>query len=132
MGMLKEFKDFAMRGNVVDLAVGVVIGASFGKIVGALVEKIVMPIVGYFQGGIDFKDYVVTLPVPELAEGMKAPTLGVGAFAQTIIDFLIVAFAIFLAVKLINSLKKAEAAAPPAAPPEDVLLLREIRDALKK
>ncbi|MGL4513531.1 MAG: large-conductance mechanosensitive channel protein MscL [Lacipirellulaceae bacterium] len=131
MGMLKEFKEFAMRGNVVDLAVGVVIGTAFGKIVASLVEKIVMPIVGYLQGGVDFKDYVVTLPVPELAEGMKAPTLGVGMFLQTIIDFIIVAFAIFLAVKLMNSLKKAEAAAP-AAPPEDVMLLREIRDALKK
>ena len=90
MSLVKEFKDFAMRGNVVDLAVGVVIGAAFGKVVGSLVEKIVMPITGYLTGGIDFKDRSVTLPVPELAEGMKPPQIGWGAFAQSVIDFVIV------------------------------------------
>lgn len=131
MGMIKEFKDFAMRGNVVDLAVGVVIGAAFGQIVTTLVSEIIMPIVGYLQGGIDFKDFKVNLPVPELAEGVKAPTLGVGMLIQTIINFIIVAFVIFLAVKMMNSMKKKEEAAP-TPPPEDVVLLREIRDALKQ
>jgi large conductance mechanosensitive channel len=131
MSLVKEFKDFAMRGNVVDLAVGVVIGAAFGKVVGSLVEKIVMPITGYLTGGIDFKDRSVTLPVPELAEGMKPPQIGWGAFAQSVIDFVIVALAIFLVVKAMNALrKKAEKA--PAPPSEEVLLLREIRDSLKK
>lgn len=131
MGLISEFKEFAMRGNVVDLAVGVVIGGAFGKIVNALVEKLIMPVVGYLQGGVDFKDYAITLPVPELAEGMKAPTLGVGFFLQEILNFLIVAFAIFMAIKVMNSMKKKQEAAP-AAPPEDVVLLREIRDSLQK
>ena len=131
MSLVKEFKDFAMRGNVVDLAVGVVIGAAFGKVVGSLVEKIVMPITGYLTGGIDFKDRSVTLPVPELAEGMKPPQIGWGAFAQSVIDFLIVALAIFLVVKEMNALRKKEEKAP-APPSEEVLLLREIRDSLKK
>jgi len=131
MSLVKEFKEFAMRGNVVDLAVGVVIGAAFGKVVGSLVEKIVMPITGYLTGGVDFKDRTVTLPVPELAEGMKPPQIGWGAFAQSVIDFVIVALAIFLVVKAMNALrKKAEKA--PAPPSEEVLLLREIRDSLKK
>ena len=106
MSLVKEFKEFAMRGNVVDLAVGVVIGAAFGKVVGSLVEKIVMPITGYLTGGVDFKDRTVTLPVPELAEGMKPPQIGWGAFAQSVIDFVIVALAIFLVVKAMNALRK--------------------------
>jgi large conductance mechanosensitive channel len=130
MNLLKEFKAFAMRGNVVDMAVGIVIGAAFGKIVSSLVEKIVMPIAGYLTGGVDFKDRTFTLPVPE-AGGMKPPELGWGAFAQTVIDFVIVAFAIFLVVKAMNALRKKEEAAP-APQPENIVLLREIRDALKK
>ncbi|MEQ1904673.1 MAG: large conductance mechanosensitive channel protein MscL [Pirellulaceae bacterium] len=134
MGMIQEFKDFAMRGNVVDLAVGVVIGAAFGKIVSSLVEKIIMPIVGMITGGVDFSKYDIALK-PAVMEGEKVVTpavnLGMGSFVTTIIDFVIVAFAIFLAVKLMNSMKKKQEAAPPPAPPEDVVLLREIRDALK-
>ena len=134
MGMIQEFKEFAMRGNVVDLAVGVVIGAAFGKIVSSLVEKVIMPLVGLVTGGVDFSKY--DIPLKEaVKEGDKVVTpavnLGVGSFATTIIDFIIVAFAIFLAVKLMNSLKKKQEAGPPPAPPEDVVLLREIRDALK-
>lgn len=127
MGMLSEFKAFAMRGSVVDLAVGVVIGGAFGQIVSSLVEKIIMPVVGYLTGGTDLS---------KAAHSIKRPVgdpinIGWGAFVQAIINFLIIAFVIFLLVKAMNSMKKAEAAAP-AAPPEDVLLLREIRDALKK
>ena len=131
MGMLSEFKAFAMRGNVVDMAVGIVIGGAFGKIVGSLVDKIVMPITGYLTGGVDFKDRMLTLPVPELAEGMKPPQIGWGAFTQTVIDFVIVAFAIFLVVKAMNAMRKKEEVAP-APPPENIVLLREIRDALRK
>jgi large conductance mechanosensitive channel len=131
MGLLKEFKAFAMRGSVVDMAIGIVIGASFGKIVSSLVEKIVMPITGYLTGGIDFKDRTVTLPVPELAAGMKPPQLGWGAFLQSVLDFVIVAFAIFLVVKAMNAMWKKDQAAA-AAPPENIVLLREIRDALKR
>lgn len=127
MGMLSEFKAFAMRGSVVDLAVGVVIGGAFGQIVSSLVEKIIMPVVGYLTGGTDLS---------KAAHSIKRPVgdpinIGWGAFVQAIINFLIIAFVIFLLIKAMNSMKKAEAAAP-AAPPEDVLLLREIRDALKK
>jgi large conductance mechanosensitive channel len=127
LGMLSEFKAFAMRGNVVDLAVGVVIGGAFGQIVSSLVEKIIMPVVGYLTGGIDLSKaaHSIKLPVGDPIN------IGWGAFVQAIINFLIIAFVIFLLVKAMNSMKKAEAAAP-AVPPEDVLLLREIRDALKK
>ncbi|TWT95935.1 Large-conductance mechanosensitive channel [Botrimarina colliarenosi] len=134
MGMLKEFKEFAMRGSVVDLAVGVVIGAAFGKITTTFVSAIITPIVGYLTGGVDVKDWAYTLPVPELAEGMKAPTLAYGELLQVLIDFIIIAFAIFMAIKAMNSLTKTtnEAEESPAEPPEDILLLREIRDSLKK
>ena len=131
MSLLKDFKEFAMRGNVVDMAVGIVIGASFGKIVSSLVQKIVMPITGYLTGGVDFADRTITLPVPELAAGMNPPELGWGAFVQSVIDFVIVAFAIFLVVKAMNAVRKKEDAAP-APPSEEIVLLREIRDALKK
>lgn len=136
MGLLKEFKEFAMRGNVVDLAVGVVIGAAFGKIVSTLVEKIVMPVVGYMTGGVSIGDRVYTLPVPDLGPDAKAPEIGWGALLQTTIDFIIIAFAIFIVIKLMNTAQKKFAAEPEAkeetAPPEDIQLLREIRDALKK
>ncbi len=132
MGLMKEFKEFAMRGNVVDMAIGVVIGGAFGKIVSALVEKVAMPVVGYLTGGVDIKDRTIKLPVPELTEGMKAPEIGWGVLAQSVIDFVIIAFVIFLVVKMMNSMKKAAPPPPPPATPEDIVLLREIRDALKR
>ncbi len=136
MGLIKEFKEFAMRGSVVDLAVGVVIGAAFGKIVSTFVSAIITPILGFLTGGIDVKDWKYTLPLPDsMPEGVwKAPTLAYGEFLQVVIDFTIIAFAIFLAIKVMNSLTKTKETAPdaPPAPPEDILLLREIRDALKK
>ena len=131
MGMIKEFKEFAMRGNVVDMAVGVVIGGAFGLIVTEIVSKVITPIIGYLQGGVDFKDKVFTLPVPELAEGVAAPSIGYGSVLQALLNFLIVAFVLFLVIKVMNTLKKKEEAAP-APPSEEILLLREIRDQLAK
>jgi len=131
MSFLSEFKQFAMRGNVIDMAVGIVIGGAFGKIVSSLVDKIVMPITGYLTGGINFADRTITLPVPALREGMKPPEIGWGAFVQTVLDFLIVALAIFLVVRLTNAMKQKQEAKPLAAPPEEVMLLREIRDSLR-
>lgn len=135
MGMLKEFKEFAMKGSVVDLAVGVVIGAAFGKITKTFVSAIITPIVGFLTGGVDVADWKYTLPVPkDLPEGMTAPTLAYGELIQVIIDFIIIAFAIFMAIKAMNSMKRKEEEAPaePEKTPEDIELLREIRDALKK
>ncbi len=134
MGLIQEFKKFAMRGNVIDLAVGVVIGAAFGKIVSTFVSAIITPIIGYLTGGIDVKDWAYTLPLPKLAEGMDAPVLAYGELLQVLLDFLIVAFSIFMALRVINSLQRTddESKASPAAPPEDIQLLREIRDELKK
>lgn len=136
MSFIKEFKEFAMRGNVIDLAVGVVIGGAFGKIVNALVEKIIVPLTGFLSQGKSVADLSYTIPLPEAlaAEGIKPATIGYGAFLQATLDFVIVAFAIFLMVKLMNSMKKKQEAAPaaPAPTPEDVLLLREIRDSLTK
>lgn len=136
MGLLKEFRDFAMRGNVIDLAVGVVIGASFQKIVDSLVKNLIMPVVGFLTGNVDVAGLSYTPPIPEGVTTSKPPTLGYGAFLQSIVDFIIIAAAIFLFVKAINLAKskfdKAKAEQPPAPPPEDVLLLREIRDALLK
>ena len=134
MGMISEFKEFAMRGNVVDLAVGVVIGAAFGKIVTSLVEKIIMPPIGLAIGGVDFSKWAWTLKAATLdAAGKEVPAvaIGIGDFLNTVVQFIIVAFAIFVVVKAINRVSKPAPAAP-AAPPEDVLLLREIRDSLKK
>ena len=139
MGILSEFKEFAVRGNVIDLAVGVVIGASFGKIVTALVDNIIMPPVGLLIGGVDFADWAITLRAATIdaatGEEIPAVTIGIGIFINTIIQFTIVAFAIFLAVKFINRLKRKQAEAPepakPAEPSEEVKLLREIRDSLK-
>ncbi len=131
MGMLKEFREFALRGNVVDLAVAVVIGVAFGKIITSLVDKIIMPLVSFVTGGGDLSSYDIAL-----GEGKDAVMLGIGSFSTAVIDFIIVAFAIFLAVKAMNTVKKrfekAQEAAAPATPAEDILLLREIRDALKK
>lgn len=136
MGMVSEFKEFAMRGNVVDLAVGVVIGAAFGKIVASLVNDVIMPAVGFIVGGVNFSDLAVELKAATVdAAGAEVPAVLIkyGAFIQTIVDFLIVAFAIFVAVKVINKLKRKEEAAPaaPPAPSDEVKLLTEIRDALK-
>lgn len=137
MGMMTEFKEFAMRGNMIDLAVGVVIGASFGKIVTALVDNVIMPPIGWLIGGIDFSELSITLKeatTNAAGEAVPAVTLGYGVFINAVIQFIIVAFAIFLVVKTINKMhrKPEPAAEEPAAPSEDVLLLREIRDALKK
>ena len=134
MGMVSEFKEFIARGNVVDLAVGVVIGAAFGKIVTAFVDKIIMPPIGLLVGGVDFSKWAWTLKEATVdAAGKEVPAvaIGIGEFLNTVIQFVIVAFAIFLLVKPGTRLhRKPESAA--AAPPEDVSLLREIRDALKK
>ena len=152
MSFVQEFKEFAMRGNVVDLAVGVVIGGAFGKIVGSLVGDIIMPPLNLLtaKSGVNFKEAALKYPVklPKMADGKPVlddasqPVLEVvdysilnyGAFIQTVIDFGLIALAIFVVIKMLNSMKKKEAAAPaaPAAAPEDVLLLREIRDALRK
>jgi large conductance mechanosensitive channel len=134
MGMMSEFKEFAMKGNVVDLAVGVVIGAAFGKIVTALVDKVIMPPIGWLIGGVDFSKWAFTLQEASVdAAGKEVPAvvLGIGEFLNSIVQFIIVAFAIFMVIKAMNRVRKPDEAAP-AAPPEDVLLLREIRDSLKK
>ncbi len=134
MGMMTEFKEFAMRGNVIDLAVGVVIGAAFGKIVTALVDKVIMPPLGLLIGGVDFAKLGIVLKEATVdAAGKEVPAvvLAYGEFINAIVQFVIVAFAIFLVVKAINRLHKKPAEAP-AATPEDILLLREIRDALRK
>lgn len=135
MGMISEFKEFAMKGNVVDLAVGVIIGGAFGKIVSSLVDGVIMPAVGMMLGGVNFSDLAITLQDavigPDGKETAAAVAIKYGAFLQTVIDFLIIAFVLFMVIKAMNRLKKAEAAAP-AEPAEDVLLLREIRDSLKK
>ena len=128
MQMLKEFKDFAMKGNVVDLAVGVIIGGAFGKIVTVLVDKILMPPIGLVIGGVDFSDLRIILKAADAA-GKGEVAIGYGELIQTLINFIIIAWALFLVIKAMNSLKRAPA--PPSATPEDVLLLREIRDSLK-
>ena len=131
MGFTKEFKEFALKGNVVDLAVGVIIGGAFGKIVASMVEDIIMPVVGMFVGGVNFTGLKLTLR--EAAEGVTAVTLNYGKFLQIVFDFSIMAFVIFLMVKAMNAVKRRdEAAAPPAPTPADVQLLTEIRDLLKK
>lgn len=130
--MFKQFKEFAMRGNVVDLAVGIIIGAAFGKIVSSFVNDVLMPPIGLAVGGVDFTSLKITLK--EAAGETAAVTLNYGNFIQAVVDFLIIAFAVFMVVKGMNSLKKKEEAKPaaPAAPPADVQLLTEIRDLLKK
>jgi large conductance mechanosensitive channel len=133
MGMVQEFKEFAVKGNVVDLAVGVIIGGAFGKIVSSLVDDVIMPPIGLALGGVNFKELAVTLKAA--ADGKAAVMLKYGNFLQVTFDFIILAFVIFLMVKGINSMKKAEVAAapaPPAGPTNEEKLLMEIRDALKK
>jgi large conductance mechanosensitive channel len=133
MGMLKEFKEFAMRGNVIDLAVGVVIGAAFGKVVTSLVDQIIMPPIGMLIGGVDFSSYKWKLHEAG-PDGKGEVAVQFGAFFNTLIQFAIVALAIFLVVKAMNRLIKKEEAAPAPAPPPpaDVVLLTEIRDLLKQ
>lgn len=137
--MLQEFKDFAMKGNVVDLAVGVIIGGAFGKIVESMVADIIMPIVGMF-GNVDFSNLYASLG-PKIAAGVGyadakklGPVLGYGQFITFIVNFLIIAWVLFLVVKAMNKMKKAEVAAPaaPAPPSDEVVLLTQIRDSLKK
>lgn len=126
--MLQEFKAFAMRGNVVDMAVGIVVGGAFGKITTSFVNDVLMPPIGMVLGGVDFSDRLITLK--DAVGETPAVALRYGAFINTILDFLIVAFAIFLVVKLMNTLKKEAPAAPPGPTKEEVLLT-EIRDALR-
>ena len=132
MSMMKEFKDFAVKGNVMDMAIGIIIGAAFGKIVSSFVNDILMPPLGLLLGNVDFSDLAVTLK--EAAGDAPAVLWKYGAFIQTVVDFVIIAFAIFMMVKWINSLKKKEEAAPaaPPAPSKQEVLLGEIRDLLKK
>jgi large conductance mechanosensitive channel len=130
MGMLQEFRDFAARGNVVDMAVGVIMGAAFGRITNTLVNDVMMPPLGLVFGGVDFSKQAIVLRAATATDPGVA--IKYGLFVNTVIDFAIVAFAVFLLVKAINAMRKQEAAAPPPAPPEEVLLLREIRDALKR
>jgi len=132
MSMMSEFRDFAMRGNVVDMAVGIVIGGAFGKIVSSFVNDVLMPPIGLMLGGVDFSDLAVTLK--EASGDVAAVTLNYGTFIQTVIDFIIIAFAIFMVVKAMNNLKKKEEAAPPPPPKpsEEVTLLTEIRDRMKR
>ena len=139
MGFIKEFKDFAMRGNVMDMAVGVIIGGAFGKIVSSLVNDIIMPPIGWLIGGVDFTDLSLKLPVNPLTPEKAPVAINYGQFLQTTLDFLIVAFCIFLLIKGINKLsnmkkKEEEAAAAPEAPkgPTQEELLTEIRDLLKQ
>jgi len=129
MSVMQEFKEFAMKGNVVDMAVGVVIGAAFGKIVSSLVGDVVMPLLGKVVGGVNFSDLAIDLGANPAGEPVL---LKYGAFLQSAFDFLIIAAAIFMAVKAINKLKTPPPPAAPAAPPADVVLLTEIRDLLKK
>ena len=139
MSFISEFKEFAVKGNVVDMAVGVIIGGAFGKIVTSLVQDIVMPIVGKLVGGVDFTNLFINLGEGEfasLAEAEKAgaPLVKYGVFINTALDFVIIAFAIFLAIKAINKMKRETPPAPeePTPDPEDIVLLREIRDSLKR
>ncbi|EUJ11359.1 large conductance mechanosensitive channel protein [Methylophilaceae bacterium 11] len=137
MSMMSEFKEFALKGNVMDLAVGVIIGAAFGKIVDSLVGDIIMPVVSTLVGGLDFSNMYIPLNGQEaglaLIEAKKAgAVLAYGNFITIALNFIILAFIIFQMVRIMNKLKKAEPAAAPAPTPEDVVLLREIRDSLKK
>ena len=140
MGMLSEFKAFAMKGNVVDMAVGVIIGGAFGAIVGSMVSDVMMPVIGKATGGISFSDQFLALDGGtyaslEAATAAGASVMKYGAFLDTIIRFVIVAFCLFLVIKAMNAAKRKEAAAPapaPAAPPRQEVLLEEIRDLLRK
>lgn len=131
MSLVKEFKEFAVKGNVADMAVGIVIGAAFGKIVSSFVANVITPPIGLLIGGVNFSELSVVLK--EGTEGVAAVTMNYGVFLQSVFDFLIVAFAIFMVIKGMNSLKKKEEELPPAPaePPKEQVLLEEIRDLLK-
>ena len=134
--MLKEFRDFAMRGNVLDMAIGVIIGGAFGKIVSSLVSDVLMPPIGLLMGKVDFSSLFLNLsgtPQPSLAaaKAAGAPTLNYGVFLQSVFDFIIIAFVIFMLVKQVNRFKKEAPPTPPAGPTNEEKLLMEIRDALK-
>lgn len=139
MGLMKEFKEFAVKGNAMDMAVGIIIGAAFGKIVSSLVNDVIMPPIGKLLGNVDFSGLFINLGSTAYqtlveAQNAGAPTLNYGSFIQTLLDFLIVAGAVFMMVKGINALKKKEEQAPeePSKPSEEVVLLQEIRDAIRK
>jgi len=138
MKIVQEFKEFAVKGNMVDMAVGIIIGAAFGKIVGSLVNDVLMPPIGLLIGGVDFTDLKVTLKdaaIDQAGNAIAAVTLNYGMFIQILIDFLIIAFVIFMMIKAMNNMRKKEAAAPAPAPPaptKEETLLTEIRDLLKK
>jgi len=144
MGFFSEFREFAVKGNVVDLAVGVIIGGAFGKIVDSAVKDLIMPLIGKVVGGLDFSNYFITLGNPpagyngamtyEALTKAGVPLFAYGSFLTVLVNFIILAFIIFLMIKQINRLKRSEAPAPVAAPvtPEDIVLLREIRDSLKR
>lgn len=132
MSLMKEFKEFAVKGNVVDMAVGIIIGGAFGKIVSSFVSDVIMPPIGVLLGGVDFAK--LSLTVKEATETTEAVKMNYGAFINTIIDFIIIAFVIFMAIKAMNNLKKKEEEKPaaPPAPSKQEVLLTEIRDLLKK
>ncbi|HRZ42915.1 MAG TPA: large-conductance mechanosensitive channel protein MscL [Bacteroidales bacterium] len=132
MGFIKEFKTFAIKGNMMDMAIGIIIGAAFGKIITSLVNDVIMPPLGMLLGGMDFTSFKFTLK--EASEGVEAVTLNYGNFIQVFVDFLIVALAIFLVIKAMNRMKKKQEEAPaaPAEPPAQEKLLSEIRDLLKE
>lgn len=136
MGMASEFREFAVKGNALDLAIGVIIGGAFGKIVNSIVEDLIMPVISRLFGGLDFSNYYIPLAgqtATTLAEAKKAGAVfAYGSFLTATLSFLLLAFVIFIMVKQINRLKKEAPQPAPAAAPEDVLLLREIRDALRK
>ncbi len=137
MSFIKEFKDFAMKGNVVDMAVGIIIGGAFGKIVSSIVNDIIMPPIGLLMGGVNFTDLKWTMKAAQLdaatGEMVEAVTMNYGQFLQTTVDFIIVAFAIFMMIKAMNSLKKKEVVKPaaPPAPTKEEMLLTDIRDLLR-
>lgn len=132
MSMLKEFKEFAVKGNVVDMAVGIIIGAAFGKIISSIVGDVIMPSIGLVVGGVDFSKLAFTLK--QASGDAAAVVISYGKFIQTVVDFIIVAFAIFMLIKAINTLKRKQEAAvqPPPAPSKEQVLLSEIRDILKE
>lgn len=134
MGIIKEFREFALRGNVVDLAVGVIIGAAFGKIVTSLVDDILMPPIGYITGGVDFSNLRWIIEPADAAAKTAEVSVKYGNFINTLIQFLIVAFCIFLLIKIINTMKREKAADPsvPPAPTKEEVLLTEIRDAIRE
>jgi large conductance mechanosensitive channel len=137
MAIIQEFREFAIKGNMVDLAVAVIIGAAFSKIIDSLVRDIIMPVIGLFLGGVDFSNLFITLGSGNYAslaeaENAGAAVLRYGVFLQTLVDFLIIAWVIFLVIKAINRMKREQPAPAPAAPPEEVVLLREIRDAVRR